>query len=353
MENKINVYELLKACPKGMELDSPVWNNIVFEEIDEDNIVIFRKSVDAKVYLTQYGEVNSIDGNCVIYPKGKTTWEGFIPPCKFKAGDVLVSETGNIVLFSHIDRENIVHYHCIIPTYGSFRIEENTSIGVGRYYECVLANEQQRQRMYDKIKCSGYKYNQSTNTLEKLVKPIFKVGDIVRSKNCRDAGNFTIVKVGENKYSINLKNYCIEFKDQDNYELVSDIKPKFKVGDRIVEKNGVCVPILISNVSDEFYYTNTESSVGVLPISKQDEWELVPNKFDINTLVPFESRVLVRDNVKEKWHPGIWGYYDNDTDLTYPYKLIGVISRYCIPYERNEHLLGKTDDCDEYFKTWE
>ena len=24
----------------------------------------------------------------------------------------------------------------------------------------------------------------------------------------------------------------------------------------------------------------------------------------------------------------------------------------CIPYEQNEHLLDKTDDCDEYYKTW-
>lgn len=24
----------------------------------------------------------------------------------------------------------------------------------------------------------------------------------------------------------------------------------------------------------------------------------------------------------------------------------------CIPYEGNEHLLGKTDDCDEFYKTW-
>ena len=24
----------------------------------------------------------------------------------------------------------------------------------------------------------------------------------------------------------------------------------------------------------------------------------------------------------------------------------------CIPYEGNEHLLGTTDDCDDYYKTW-
>ena len=25
---------------------------------------------------------------------------------------------------------------------------------------------------------------------------------------------------------------------------------------------------------------------------------------------------------------------------------------HCIPYEGNEHLLGTTNDCDEFYKTW-
>lgn len=99
----------------------------------------------------------------------------------------------------------------------------------------------------------------------------------------------------------------------------------------------------------------------IFPSKDQRDWSKfqrpfkdgTPNKFDINTLVPFESRVLVRDNVKEKWHPGIWGFYDNNSYNEYSYKLIGDISRQCIPYEGNEHLLGTTDNCSDYFKTWE
>lgn len=37
-----------------------------------------------------------------------------------------------------------------------------------------------------------------------------------------------------------------------------------------------------------------------------------------------------------------------------PYMVVGGIRwKYCIPFEGNEHLLGTTDDCDEYFKNWE
>ena len=47
----------------------------------------------------------------------------------------------------------------------------------------------------------------------------------------------------------------------------------------------------------------------------------------------------------------MWGYYDFDPQ-NYPYKLVGGAARYCIPYEGNEHLLGNTDDCDDFYKTW-
>ena len=47
--------------------------------------------------------------------------------------------------------------------------------------------------------------------------------------------------------------------------------------------------------------------IGCIPFSKQDCWELAPNKFDITTLKPFD-KVLVRTN---KFDP-IWtiDFYD-------------------------------------------
>ena len=31
---------------------------------------------------------------------------------------------------------------------------------------------------------------------------------------------------------------------------------------------------------------------------------------------------------------------------------IGTYYNQCIPYEGNEHLLGTTNDCDDFYKTW-
>jgi hypothetical protein len=51
------------------------------------------------------------------------------------------------------------------------------------------------------------------------------------------------------------------------------------------------------------------------------------------------------------WKPAIFGCYVKDKYAPY-YVLGGTCWSQCIPYEGNEHLIGKTDDCDEYFKNW-
>lgn len=207
MESKINVAELLKDCPHGMELDCVLFNNPVrYDGLDnEDNypITILTEN-DDYLYLTEEGYLyNMPNSKCVIFPKGKTTWEGFVPPCKFKVGDRVKYKNTNIC-------------------------------------KCI--------RRYDDI----------------------------------------------------LNYYA---------------------------------------TSDDY----------IITLEKQDDWELVPNKFDISTLVPFESRVLVRSTDDDIWRPAIYGFTDSDRY----YVVGGIYWKQCIPYEGNEHLLGTNNDCDKYFKIWE
>ena len=84
----------------------------------------------------------------------------------FKAGDVLVSEHGNIVLFSHIDKDDIVYYHCLMtPSRFSIKLD----CGIGKIYNCSLASESQKQKLFEKLYKSGCTYNVITNSLEKII----------------------------------------------------------------------------------------------------------------------------------------------------------------------------------------
>ena len=126
------------------------------------------------------------------------------------------------------------------------------------------------------------------------------------------------------------------------------IIPNFKKGDKVRVKNGVSEPRIIDDVYDTFY---TLVPIGTIAFTEQDNWELVPNKFDITTLKPFKSEVLVRDYGK-KWRPAIYGFCDKFETRCAFYVVGGCIFEQCIPYEGNEQLLGTTNDCDEYYKIW-
>ena len=307
MEKKINIAELLKNCPQGMKLDCINYDGVVtFEKvIDCPNypIIISIKYNDecCKHTLTKYGQTCKTPYNkCIIFPKGKTTWEGFVPPCKFKDGDVVSTCRGCytfILKGEAIKKEpyykgNVYFAYCV---YSDCMMNNNTT-----WYFSRLATEEEKQKLFDAIKANGYKWNPVTKTLEKLIEPKFKVGDRIDY--------------------INSKN-----------------------------KDGVKEGITLSITGDTYDVAVTNDMGIFIPIADQDNWELIPNKFDISTLKPFD-KVLVRNNDKQRWTIDYFSFADKEQ--VYPFVCIGHYADQCIPYEGNEHLLGTTNNCDEYYKTW-
>ena len=132
------------------------------------------------------------------------------------------------------------------------------------------------------------------------------------------------------------------------------VKPNFKVGDRIRHKASSRISTII-DIGDGLYITgNGNITEGSIPFSvAESDFELI-TKFDISTLIPFESRVLVRDDSDECWNPAIWAFKRENKDDIYSFVVVGGNDFVCcIPYEGNEHLLGTTIDCDGFYKTWE
>ena len=306
---KINVAELLKNCPKGMELDCAMYDNLYFDSLNADyygtiNCYTLIDGIKTSINFTKYGTFNNHTGaKCVIFPKGKTTWEGFQRP--FKDGDILAyNSTVGTTIFIHRNKngEHTYKTSFYVGLNGRDKLlvyDKYSLIALNGDCDTRLATEEEKAKLFDAIKDNGYRWNPETKTLEKLVEPKFKVGDRIKHISAYVSG--IVVKITN-------KGYHVDY-------------PKGE---------GVC-------------YIN---------FTLEKDYELAPNKFDITTLVPFESRVLIRDSDEEIWHPGIWGFYNNTSDVPYPYRLIGDISKCCIPYKGNEHLLGTTNDCDEFYKTW-
>lgn len=127
-------------------------------------------------------------------------------------------------------------------------------------------------------------------------------------------------------------------------------------------------PIVVSTYDDSIIYiakdgkliSTRDGECALFPSKDQRDWSKFERfwdkpkveKFDPKTLHPFD-KVLSKYYIDREWTCGI---------LSHPYCQSGFngfivnsnFVRYCIPYnEETKHLVGKTDDCPEYYKWWE
>ena len=133
------------------------------------------------------------------------------------------------------------------------------------------------------------------------------------------------------------------------------IKPKFKVGDIIRHKNTNDI-YKISEVYYDFY--GIDGFDWGIYINNHDKYELVSNKFDPKTLKPFD-KVLVRDSnlvadsPSSLWKCQIFSFIEEE-DKDYPYVCIGESYSFCIPYnDETKHLVGTNKEEPEYYRYWE
>ena len=178
---KINVAKLLEDCPQGMELDCPMYDNLYFKCIREHPIypivcyTIDSKGEEYEISFNWYGKHAMIDtSKCVIFPKGKTTWEGFHRP--FKDGDVIATKLGSIFIFKESSLTNIYNCYVALNYESKFIYKEQE---FGHKNMCRFATEEEKEKLFKAIKDNGYKWNPEIKELEKLIQPKFKVGDWV------------------------------------------------------------------------------------------------------------------------------------------------------------------------------
>lgn len=290
MENKINIAELLKNCPQGMELDCAIFENVVLDEVNfgkDPNypIRIVTKS-GTMLSLSKYGTyIEDTDSKCVIFPKGKTTWEGFQRP--FKDGDI-VFYNDTIAIFKEWGDETLFR------TYVTRRylccdslIDTNVPLfGKSVRKEIRFATEEEKQELFDAIKANGYKWNAETKTLDKLVESREDTNDkVVMSDIYFDREYYADeVELYLGNYEIEIrdgKTYAI-FKNQETKTMEKLIKKEFKVGDKIKDTRNNSEGI-IEKIDKENCTCLFDFGKFYFPITELDNFELVPNKSDITS----------------------------------------------------------------------
>lgn len=135
MNENLNLVEILKDCPKGTKLYSPIFGDVEFIRVNQNDDVYYpieiKLSDDSINSVTTDGRLcEYYNGECVLFPsKEQRDWSKFKPskpkfdPKTLQPFDkVLVrdinSEKWKIQLFSHIIKDCFPYeYHCIGSCY--------------------------------------------------------------------------------------------------------------------------------------------------------------------------------------------------------------------------------------------
>mgnify|MGYP004649023211 CR=1 FL=1 len=167
MKNKINIAEILKDCPKGTKLYSPIFGNVSFEKLI-DNVVypIHVVGQDSRqIYFSKYGlyiaDDSCSDAECMLFPSSKMRdWSKF-----FKRGDVVIKNGGGMsAVFDDWANDTYTEFNTTINLY----CDNNT--GEEEVCSTILfrkANEEERKQFIKKVETllKG-KYNPKTLQVE-------------------------------------------------------------------------------------------------------------------------------------------------------------------------------------------
>lgn len=218
----------------------------------------------------------------------------------------------------------------------------------------------------------------------KLYSPIF--GEITLLRVCGDIevlDKNNVLRIFSSDGTYNTHGECMLFPSKDNRDwnkftifkkgdvLMTYHNSPFIFNGEISEK-GLCGSYCGIDIVDIFWRTSSRwSDINTVRIATEEEktaffnrlkregyeWDACTftlkgiKKFDINELKPFD-KVLVRDDNQGRWKPAFFYRYNGNQSRPYIMSIYDDFSQ-CIPYNNDtKHLLGTTEDCPEYYKTW-
>ena len=172
--NKINIAEILKDCPKGTKLYSPLFGNIELSSVGEDNIPINVRIIKGRTCecssFTREGHyfAGYYDAECLLFPSSEMRdWTKF-----FKRGDVAIHlSNGCGVLVEEWTDDSYTSFKASVFQLkkGGFAKRDKRVLSIDDF---VKASDEQRDKFIsDMEKFFGGKYNPDTLQVEKSTCP--------------------------------------------------------------------------------------------------------------------------------------------------------------------------------------
>ncbi len=251
-----------------------------------------------------------------------------IEKSEFKDGDIVMSDSGTIVLVRGISLTRKIYYHAYMRNEYIYinQVEGEFFSRISRIKR--FATDSEKQQLFDALAKEGKRWNSEKKQIVDL-KPAFEIGKLYVFNEDDEDGELTII--GE-LIAKNESEDTLTFGNQ--YEIENE---KF-VTDQTFD--------LRISVNKELREA-TENEVELF----NKHYDIWKNGKEQPAFKPFD-KVLVRDGKNYEWFPALF-VRDRGEGANYRYKVLPLRSgksseySYCIPYEGNENIIFTDHDTED------
>lgn len=306
-----NIAELLKDCPKGTKLYSPLFGEVFLYTILSESKFITVRTADSITTFNELGQWGDNlrwerfpDAECLLFPsKEVRTWEGWKAPVepKFKVGDWVVKKDGTTF-------------------YGGNYAEQIT----------IIESEEWDKRIWFS----------STTWLQENDIRLWTIADARDGDVLATDNGWTCIFQAFDGYGFS--SYCFMdsqkwFCESESEGHTLDSRINGKIHPATKEQRG----LLFAKMKEAGYEWD----------ANKKKLRKIKSHYDISNFYA-GMPVLVRDYDNSRWSYVQFSHYVGE-ECGFKFNACGIPYIQCIPFnEETKHLLGTTDMCPEEFINW-
>ena len=176
----INLVNILKYCPEGLKLYSPLFGEVTFKEISNSNNILCKVTkCGGNITTTSFTRLGRYycefpSAECVLFPsKDQRDWSKFRIPVK--KGDIMmrIDGTAPFIATGELDSDNSPKYVCGINSAGKFQLSNSGNGWTMKFY--IPASEDVKEKLFKAIDDAGYTWDGKTLKKKTQFKPFEKV----------------------------------------------------------------------------------------------------------------------------------------------------------------------------------
>ena len=165
-----NLVNILKHCPEGTKLYSPIYGEVVLDSIQSKSIYTLAKTNNGATLVVEFTRLGRLhyefsNSECVLFPsKDQRDWDKFRIPAK--KGDIMMFDDKSAVFMIDAMTDNYVTIIAYVDKHSTFRT------GGQMLLNYIPASEDMKKKFFDAMDKAGYTWD--GETLRKKQKSQFK-----------------------------------------------------------------------------------------------------------------------------------------------------------------------------------